>query len=105
LKAHPEWAKELFGNDTDGDLVVDTGVAFTVDSYLKPYINTGGIIDTRVATLNSQLARKQTEIKNYNEHLEDYEAKLRRKYGMMEGMLDALEKNSQSLKNLNQGNK
>ncbi len=103
LRAHPEWIEELFGKDSDGDLVVDTGVAYTVDNYLKPYITTGGIIAIKIATINSQVSRKQIEIKNYNEHMEDYEAQLRRKYGMMEGMLDSLEKSSQSLKNLNPG--
>ncbi len=105
LKAHPEWARELFGNDTNGDLIVDTGVAYTVENYLKPYINTGGIFETKIATINSQMSRKKTEIRNYNEHLKDYEAKLRKKYGMMEGMIEELQKSSQSLKNLNQGNK
>lgn len=101
LRKHPDWVEELFGKDSNGDLVVDTGVAYTVDNYIQPYINTGGIIATKIATINSQVSRKQIEIKNYNEHLEDYEAQLRRKYGMMEGMLDSLEKSSQSLKNLN----
>jgi flagellar hook-associated protein 2 len=102
LRNHPEWVEELFGRDSDGDLVVDNGVAYTVENYIKPYIVTGGIIATKISTINSQVSRKQIEIKNYNEHLEDYEAQLRRKYGLMEGMLDSLEKSSQSLRNLNQ---
>ncbi|MBN1524813.1 MAG: flagellar filament capping protein FliD [Spirochaetales bacterium] len=92
--------KELFGSDTDNDLVVDSGLAYSVDQYLKSYTQTGGIVATRVSTIDISIERKQKDITSYERHLEDYELQLRKKYGAMEGMLDQLDKSSQSLKNL-----
>jgi len=105
LRNNPEWVKELFGNDLDGDLIIDSGVAHAIDFYLKPYLTTGGTIPTKISSIDSQIVRKEKEIADYQEHLVDYEAQLRRKYGMMEGMLDSLEKSSQQLDNFNKNNK
>jgi flagellar hook-associated protein 2 len=95
------WVKQLFGNDTDKDLVVDAGAAFQTDAYLRSYVDTGGIIANRVAALDGSISRKAREIEAYNQHLIDYERELRRKFGIMEGALDSLEKSSQALDNLN----
>jgi flagellar hook-associated protein 2 len=95
------WVKQLFGNDTDKDLVIDAGVAFQTDAYLRSYVDTGGIIANRVAALDGSISRKGREIDAYNQHLVDYERELRRKFGVMEGALDSLEKSSQALDNLN----
>ncbi|RKX86575.1 MAG: flagellar hook protein FliD [Spirochaetes bacterium] len=104
IAAHPGWIKELFGYDTDGDLIVDSGVAYALDTTLKPYVTTGGLIATRLSTLNSQISRKKTEISNYEDHLKAYEADLKYKYGKMEGALETLQKNSQALENLGGNN-
>jgi flagellar hook-associated protein 2 len=99
-----EWVKQLFGYDRDNDLAIDSGAAYQVDSYLKAYVDTGGIVSNRMAALENSIARKEREIERYNEHLQDYEAELRRKFGAMEGALDELEKSSQAIENLNRRN-
>ncbi|MEM5948559.1 flagellar filament capping protein FliD [Spirochaetia bacterium 38H-sp] len=91
--------KDMFGNDTDGDLVVDNGIAFKTEELLKAHASTGGIYDIRIKTLDTRIARTEKDIEDYKEHLEDYEASLKRKYGMMEGALGALEKNSKAIDN------
>jgi flagellar hook-associated protein 2 len=96
-----DWVKQLFGYDSDNDLAVDTGAAYQVDSYLKAYVETGGVVANRMAGLDNSIARKQREIERYNEHLADYEAELRRKFGAMEGALEDLEKSSRAIENLN----
>jgi len=101
ISGHPNWVKELFGSDRDNDLIIDNGVAFRLDQYLKPYVDTGGIISSRTSTLDSKISRKNRDIAVYNRHLEDYEAELKRKYGKMEAALDALEKSSKALDNIN----
>ncbi len=101
ISGHPDWVKELFGSDRDKDLIIDNGVAFSLDQYLKPYVNTGGIISSRLNGLDNKISRKNRDIASYNRHLEDYEAELKRKYGKMEAALNALEKSSQALDNLN----
>jgi flagellar hook-associated protein 2 len=95
------WVKQLFGNDTNKDLAVDSGAAFSTDSYLKPYADTGGIVANRVNTLSDSITRKNREIDAYNRHLAEYERELRRKFGVMEGALDSLEKSSQTIENFN----
>ncbi|MBN1837637.1 MAG: flagellar filament capping protein FliD [Spirochaetales bacterium] len=101
LNQNPDWVRQLFGFDRDKDLVVDSGVAFQVDSYLKPYVGTAGVVSGRVSAIDRSLANKDREIAAYNEHLLDYERELRRKFGVMEGALDTLEKSSQAIENLN----
>ena len=104
LAAHATWVRELFGSDKDKDLIIDTGVAFSLDTYLRSYLETGGIISNRLANLDNLISRKENEIADYNEHLVEYEAELRRKYGIMEGALDSLEQSSKALENFNKQN-
>jgi flagellar hook-associated protein 2 len=101
LGRNAEWVKQLFGNDTNQDLATDSGVAFSTETYLKPYADTGGIVANRVNALNDSISRKSREIDAYNQHLVEYEKELRRKFGIMEGALDSLEKSSQTIENFN----
>ncbi len=104
IESHGEDLKNLFGNDTDNDLVVDSGLAYTADSYTKAYNETGGIIALKISTIDRNIKRNDTDIENYNRKLEQKEQELRRKYGMMEGALQEMEKSSKSLQNLNNNN-
>ncbi len=101
LSAHPDWVRQLFGFDQDGDLLVDAGVAFTLDRYLKSFIDTGGAIPSRISSLDGMIARKNRDITEYTKKLERVEAELRDKYTRMEGALDNMKKNSQTIENLN----
>ena len=101
LNRTPDWVRQLFGFDRDKDLVVDSGVAFQVDAYLRSYVASGGIVSGRLSTIDTSVARKSREIDAYNQHLISYERELRRKFGVMEGALDTLEKSSQTIENLN----
>jgi flagellar hook-associated protein 2 len=98
---NPDWVKQLFGFDTDRDLVVDSGIAYQIDGYLKSYVDTGGIVSNRVSAIDGSIARKSREIESYNRHLVDYERELRRKFGVMEGALDSLQQSSQAIENFN----
>jgi flagellar hook-associated protein 2 len=104
IEQHAEAVKQLFGNDTTGDLVVDTGAAFKLDALLQPYVAVGGIIPQRANTLDQQIAASNRDIANYKIKLDDYQAELKKKYGQMGGALDTLQKSSQSLQNFNKQN-
>ena len=104
IEKFPDAVKELFGNDTDGDLVVNAGAAYTLENLLRPYVATGGLVPQRVTTLDRSIAAKGREITAYNRHLDDYLAQLKKKYGQMEGALGTLEKNSQTIQNFNKQN-
>jgi flagellar hook-associated protein 2 len=103
IAATPDAVRELFGNDTDGDLVVNAGVAFSLDALLRPYVQTGGIVANRIAGTDTLISRANREISDYQKHLASYEAELKRKYGLMEGALSEMEKNSQTLRNFTNG--
>ncbi|RKX78380.1 MAG: flagellar hook protein FliD, partial [Spirochaetes bacterium] len=93
--------EKLFGFDSNGDLIVDSGVAYSIDSYGKPYTQSGGIIGQKIQNLNSRISQTNTDIENYNRRLESKEAELRREFGMMEGALQSLEESSRAIQNLN----
>jgi flagellar hook-associated protein 2 len=99
IASWPDAIRELFGNDTDGDLVVNAGAAYSLDALLRPYVQTGGILSNRVAGTDTLIARSTREISDYEKRLTAKEAELKRKYGLMEGALSEMEKNSQTLKN------
>jgi flagellar hook-associated protein 2 len=96
--------KELFGFDSNGDLIVDTGAAHTLDEYLRSYVETGGILSYKVSTLDSRIDRTKDNIDDYNIRLEDKEAQLRRQYGTMEGALESMQRQSNALDNFSNNN-
>ncbi len=93
--------RELFGQDTDGDMIVDSGVAFAFDRYAKPYVETGGFIATRLSTLSNQISTATEDIEDFEARLARIEQEYRKEYGAMEGALNALERSSQQLDNFN----
>ena len=99
-----EAVKQLFGNDTTGDLAVDAGVAFSLDALLRPYIQTGGIFPQRITTLDQQTTATNRNITDYKVKLDDYQAELKKKYSRMGSALDSLKQNNQSLQNFNKQN-
>ena len=105
LATKMEPLKDLFGLDTNDDLLVDTGAGFALDQYITPYTQTGGILAYKSTSLDTQIARTDREIATFNEKLERTEQELRRKYGMMEGMLDNMQKSSSAIQNLNNSGK
>ena len=104
IDEHPDALRQLFGNDTTGDLVVDSGAAFKLDTLLRPYVQTGGIFPQRVTTLDTQIAQSNREIADYKVKLDDYQAELKRKYAEMGGALDQMQHNNQSIQNFNKQN-
>lgn len=104
IAKYPEALKELFGADTTGSLVVNSGAAFRLDTLLRPYVQIGGILPQRVSTLDSQIAMSNREISDYKLKLNDYQAELKRKYAQMGSALDSLKQNSDSLQNFGKQN-
>ncbi|WP_319561818.1 flagellar filament capping protein FliD [Marispirochaeta sp.] len=105
LETRLESVKDLFGYDSDGDLIVDQGAAVAVDNYIRPYVQTGGIIAYKTSAIDGQIDRTSREIVNLERSLERKEQQLRREYGMMEGALQQLEDNSKALENFNNRNR
>ena len=105
LRDRTKAVQQLFGSDSDGDLVVDAGVAFEIDRTLRAYVGRAGIISQRTGTIDTEIAQRNRQIERENTRLADTEAQLRQKYAVMEGALKSLEDSSKRLDSFNQAGK
>jgi flagellar hook-associated protein 2 len=96
--------KELFGNDTTGDLLADTGVAFNVDTITNPFIQTGGIISLKSNTIDSRINQDERRIANLDRQLAVKEQELKMQYAKMESAYARMEQMSSSLDNFSRQN-
>ena len=104
IDQHLPAIQELFGRDTNGDLVVDSGLAVEMNNFLNAYTRTGGLVDTRTASIDRQIDETEEDISSMERRLEDKEVDLKRKYGQMESTLSDLEDSRESIQNFQQRN-
>ncbi len=96
--------KNLFGYDTNDDLVIDSGIAYKIDQQLQAYTQTGGIIATKNTSLESQIKNSETKIASLEEKLEEKEQRLNIEFGQMESALSSLDSQTSALENFNNQN-
>lgn len=96
--------KNLFGQDKDGDLVIDSGIAYLMDKNLQSFTQVGGIIASKNSSLDRKIASSQKSIDNLESKLEKKEVDLKRKYGQMEAALNSLESQADSITNFSNNN-
>ncbi|GHU88950.1 flagellar hook-associated protein 2 [Spirochaetia bacterium] len=96
--------QQLFGYDTDGDLIVDSGVAYAMDSLTKPYVESGGFISLKTGTIDSRISQDKRRIETMERQLAAKESALKVQYGQMEGAYSRMESMSNSLDNFSQQN-
>lgn len=85
LVANPDGVKEFFGSDTDGDTRVDNGFAYKLQQILRPYVMSGkNIIQARIDYETDAIKLTDERISRHQDHLTQYEDKLRRKFSAME---------------------
>ena len=94
--------RDLFASSTTGDLVANTGVAFTVGAITRPFVEIGGIISLRTNTIDARIAQDQRRIENMERQLASRETELRIQYGRMEAAFSRMEQMSNSFDNFNQ---
>ena len=91
--------KNIFGYDSDGDLIIDSGIAYQIDNKLQSYVQTGGILSSKISTLDSRISTSESKISKLEIQLDAKEQELRRKYSQMESTLNSLESQSESISN------
>ena len=96
--------KELFGSDTSGDLLVDTGIAYNLETLARPYVETGGIISLKTGTADSRIGSEQRRIDTFDRQLAAKEAELKSQYAQMESAYSRMERMAQSLDRFSQQN-
>ncbi len=89
--------QKLFGQDTDGDLIVDSGIAYELDRLTRSYVETGGIISLKTGTIDSKISQEQRRIDTLDRQLASREDQLKREYGAMEGAYNRMESTASSL--------
>lgn len=106
IENHLDDIKNIFGYDSDGDLIIDTGIAFNLDKQISAYTQTGGILSLKTSTLDSKIKSSENKISKLEEQMDDKEAELRQKYSSMQGTLNSLESQQSTIENFtNQQNK
>ncbi|MDR0400368.1 MAG: flagellar filament capping protein FliD [Treponema sp.] len=96
--------QQLFGYDTDADLLIDSGLAYTIESLARPYVESGGFITLKTGTIDSQINQDRRRIESMDRQLAAREAQLRMQYSQMEGAYNRMEQLSNSLDSFNQQN-
>ncbi|MBQ0051735.1 MAG: flagellar filament capping protein FliD [Treponema sp.] len=91
--------KNLFGYDSDGDLIIDSGIGYALDKQLSSWVQSGGIIANKNRTLDSRIKQSETTIRKLETQIASKEMQLRSKYGQMEGTLNSLNAQSNSISN------
>ena len=91
--------KNIFGYDSDGDMVIDSGIAFQLDKRLQSYVQSGGIIPSKISGIDTRIASSETRIEKLETQIEAKEQELKRKYSQMESTLNSLDSQSQSINN------
>jgi len=97
--------RELFASDTSGDLLMDTGVAYNVDSIVKPFVEVGGIITLKTNTLDSRITQDEKRVTTMERQLAAKEQELKIQYARMEAAYAQMEQMSNSLNNFSQQNR
>jgi len=96
--------KQLFGSDTTGDMLVNTGVAYAIDALTKPYINSTGIFALKTGNIDSKIQQESKRIETLDRQLAAKEAELKKQYSQMENAYNRMEQMSGSLNNFQQQN-
>ncbi|MDR0386730.1 MAG: flagellar filament capping protein FliD, partial [Treponema sp.] len=89
--------QQLFGYDTDGDMIIDSGVAYMLDQLARPYVETGGVIALKTGSIESRITQDNRRIETMDRQLAAREASLKNQYAQMEGAYSRMEQMSTSL--------
>jgi flagellar hook-associated protein 2 len=104
IEQHLPAIRQLFGSDTSGDMIIDSGVAYNIDSISKPFVDTGGIISLKTGTLDSRISQDKRRIDTMDRQLAIKEAELKVQYSSMENAFSRMEQMTSSLENFSRQN-
>jgi flagellar hook-associated protein 2 len=85
IENNPGGITEFFGSDTDGDNRIDNGLAYRIETYLRPYLMSGkSVLAAKVDVETEAIKSTDDRIDRHKDHLKKYEEKLRTKFASME---------------------
>lgn len=104
LDSNLEQIKQLFGYDSDGDLIIDDGIGIKLDKQLTAWVQSGGILATKTSALDRSIKNSNEKISKLETQLDAKEADLKNKYNSMQGTLNNLESQSATISNFSKQN-
>ena len=91
--------KGIFGYDTDGDMIIDSGIAYKLDKQIGAYTQIGGILALKTSSLDSKIKNSESKIARLEDQLNEKEANYRNQFSSMQGTLNSLESQQNSISN------
>lgn len=89
--------EELFSNDTTGDDLPDTGVAYTMSDFITPYSQTRGIVENSIAMTRSRLEDNKKRMDAEKDRIEEYRQQRLASYYKMQSELQQSERERKRL--------
>ena len=99
LQEHLDDIKAIFGYDTDGDMIIDSGIAYKLDKQIGAYTQIGGILALKTSSLDSKIKNSESKIARLEDQLNEKEANYRNQFSSMQGTLNSLESQQNSISN------
>lgn len=78
---------DIFGYDTNGDKIVDTGFAYNISSLCDEYTRVNGVIANKVKQIDNMIKSNKDMYAKFQERLEEYRISLERKFGKLQQVL------------------
>ncbi|MBP7551789.1 MAG: flagellar filament capping protein FliD [Spirochaetes bacterium] len=101
MEKYPAGIKQLFGSDTDGDILIDNGIAYEAERLLKAYTTRDvGYFDSKTNSIDNRIENQNKSIDSYKEVLDKEEKDLKEKFFKMEKAAQELEENKKRFDNL-----
>ena len=85
-----EEIRNLFGYDSDGDLIIDSGIAYRLDKEVTAYTQTGGILAMKTSSLDSKIKTSESKITKLESQMDEKEAQLRSKFSTMHSFYQSI---------------
>lgn len=90
LNSYGDKISELFGYDSNKNKTIDTGIAFTLNNVITPFIRRQGIIEGKISLADTLIRSTDKRIARKEEQLKKYEETLRHKFSKMEQGMQSL---------------
>lgn len=97
LDTQMDGIEELFSNDTTGDDLPDTGVAYTMSDFITPYSQTRGIVENSIAMTRSRLEDNKKRMDAEKDRIEEYRQQRLASYYKMQSELQQAERERKRL--------
>lgn len=89
----------FFGSDSDGDMVTDSGLGYSLDKQLSTYVRTGGIFSIKSSGVASKITLSERKITSLEKALSKKKIELEKKYARMEATLNSFETQQNAINN------